>query len=160
MNDTCIHRYDNLRRTECYILSSIILLIIILKWRYGEIVIKYLKFVLDFLTNVWLISRLCNVLNLSCQVDVFTVYFVVWQFTYVFSEWISHELPWFSFNLQRGLLCLWMSFSAIIFHDIGSSTLCRSEKIGIESCQNVSALSAEKSYYNHCIMKFNRDCYN
>jgi hypothetical protein len=110
-------RYDHILCTESYIFCSISLLIIKLKWQYNEIVIKYQKFLIDLLTNVWLIARLCNGLNLWCQVDVFTVYFLVWQFTYVFSKWISHELPWFSFNLQRGLLCLWKSFSAIILHD-------------------------------------------
>ncbi len=37
---------------------------------------------------------------------------------YVFSKWISHELPWFSFNVQLGLLCLQMAYSALIVHDV------------------------------------------
>ncbi len=120
MNDTCKYRFFNLFSMEYYIAFSIIVLIEILTWRYGEIVTKYKILMLNLILNVWLIARLCNSLNLWYQVDVFTVYFFVWQFIYLFSKWISQELPWISFTIQQGLLCLWMAFLAFIIHDTAS----------------------------------------
>lgn len=118
MNDTCIHRVINIVCVEYFIWFCIILLIVILKRRYGNIAVEHLEFIFYLLQIVWLIARLCNSLNLSCQMDIITIYFIVWQFQCVICKWIFHELPWFSFNIQQGLLCLCMSYFALQLNDI------------------------------------------
>jgi hypothetical protein len=118
VNDTCRYRYNNFLCIEFFIWFCVASLIIIVKRRYGNAAVKNVMFIFDLLLSGWLIARLFNALNLSCQVDVFTVYFLVGQFMYVVSKWILHELPWFSFTVQQGLLCLRCSFNALIVHDI------------------------------------------
>lgn len=118
MIDICKDRVDNLFCTETYLFYFVAFLIKIHGWWYGEIAKKHEKFVVTLTANVWLIARLCNSLNLGCQLDVFTVYFIIGQLIFVYFKWISLELPWFSFILQQGLLCLYQSFAAFIIHDI------------------------------------------
>jgi hypothetical protein len=101
-----------------FVCGFISFLIHVLHWRYGKIITKYITLVSSLPAIVWIIARLCNGLNLCCQLDVFTVYFIVWQFIYVIYKWNLFELPYFSFTLRQGLFCLSESIFAFVMHHI------------------------------------------
>jgi prepilin signal peptidase PulO-like enzyme (type II secretory pathway) len=83
-----------------------------------ELVKKNAKFIVFTLIVVWYAARFFNALSLSCQIDVFTVFFVVWQFIYLICKWHAQELPYFSFTLYQASLCIFTAFISYASYDI------------------------------------------
>jgi hypothetical protein len=65
----------------------------------------------------WLTGRFWDGLNLWYKIDVFTVYFVIWQILFVIHKWERKQVPVLSRNFYRGWLCLLMACQAIVFYD-------------------------------------------
>lgn len=66
----------------------------------------------------WLMGRFLDSFALWCQVDVFTVYFLICQFMFVIVQWEYEQLPFVSITFYQGWLCLLMAFNAFLFYDI------------------------------------------
>ncbi len=118
MNDTCKNRWNNIFNTNAYIYVGIQSLIDAIIWYNGQQVTKLTKLVLITMTSVWFLTCLCNGLNLWYQMDVFTLYLIMWQFTYLLRKWWLHELPWVSLSLHQGSLCLSMAFLAYSAYNV------------------------------------------
>lgn len=64
-----------------------------------------------------LLSRLCDGFHLSCEMDLFTGYFLIWQIMSVMNEWESERLPLSSLLFYRGLICVVMGFMTYAVYD-------------------------------------------
>ena len=63
---------------------------------------------------VWLFNRYFT----DHQLDLFTVYLLVWQFVQVICRWESHDLCWPALILQQASLCLFIAFITFIMFDV------------------------------------------
>jgi len=86
---------------------------------YGLKILHYFFPVILTIVNVWLLARLCDDIHLSYQVDVFTIYFLVWQFIYPISKWCTHQLSWPALILHQGSMCLLPAIVVFIIHSRG-----------------------------------------
>ncbi|CAF4432706.1 unnamed protein product, partial [Rotaria magnacalcarata] len=68
--------------------------------------------------GAWLFGRFCDDLPLWYPVDIFTIYFFIWQFMFITAKWEFQQYPIFSMTLYRGWLCLLMASDAFIIHDV------------------------------------------
>ena len=68
--------------------------------------------------NVWLLGRWCDSLNLWYSVDAFTIYLLVWQISYLIAKWCYHELPWPSFILYQGSICIISAIESFLIYDL------------------------------------------
>jgi hypothetical protein len=66
---------------------------------------------------VWLLARYCEDKDLCYQVDVFTVYLLVWQFIYLMCKWEEHDFSYPFLILQQGSLRVSASFLAFFYYD-------------------------------------------
>ncbi|CAF1280552.1 unnamed protein product [Rotaria sordida] len=66
----------------------------------------------------WLLARCCDTIYIWYEVDIFTVYLLVWQFVCLIHKWIHQDLPYLSFTLHQKACCLYMAFLAFIMHDV------------------------------------------
>jgi len=67
--------------------------------------------------SAWILGRYCDGLYLWYQVDIFTIYFFIWQIMFIISQWEFQELPLLSITIYRGWLCLGIATNAFMFHD-------------------------------------------
>ncbi len=70
------------------------------------------------ITTNWLLARYCHSIYMSYEVDIFTVYFLVWQFVGLIYKWLDQDLPILSFTLHQKVTCLSMAFLAFIVYDL------------------------------------------
>jgi hypothetical protein len=70
------------------------------------------------ITTNWLLARFCDNIYICYEVDIFTVYFFVWQFVGLIYKWLHQDLPIISFTLHQKATCLSMAFLAFIMYDI------------------------------------------
>ena len=64
-----------------------------------------------------LIARFCDGFNLCCPLDIFTVYFFIWQIMFIITEWESNKLPLISLTFCRGWLCIMPASMTYLIHD-------------------------------------------
>jgi hypothetical protein len=67
--------------------------------------------------NSLLLARFCDAFNLRCQLDIFTVYFLIWQIMFLLTEWEFQNLPLISLTFYQGWLCIMQSFLIYFIHD-------------------------------------------
>lgn len=72
---------------------------------------------LETTTGSWYLIRFCIGFNIWCKLDIFTVYFLIWQFMSLMNNWDKQYLPVFSINLYRGWLCLTTALIAFLYYD-------------------------------------------
>ena len=70
------------------------------------------------ITTNWLLARYCHSICMSYEVDIFTIYFLVWQFVGLIYKWLDQDLPILSFTLHQKATCLAMAFLAFIVYDV------------------------------------------
>jgi hypothetical protein len=68
--------------------------------------------------TTWLVARYCYNIYMSYEVDIFTVYFLVWQFVGLIYGWLHQDLPFLSFTFHQKSTCLSMAFLAFIVYDV------------------------------------------
>ena len=85
---------------------------------YGLQVFIRIRSVAVTIVVVWLSNRYYTDRPLENPLDVFTVYFIVWQFVQLICHWQSHELWWPALILQQASLCLFTAFTALIPYEI------------------------------------------
>jgi hypothetical protein len=118
VNDTCKYYWDNTRYIKVIIFSLVVSLKD-LPIRYPiEPVKKNIEPLVFTLFAVGFVARFCNALSFRCQIDVFTVFFLMWQFTFLIYKWYTWKLPWFSFTLHQTSLCTYMAFISYAFYDM------------------------------------------
>jgi len=64
-----------------------------------------------------LVARFCDAFNLFCPLDIFTVYFLIWQIMFTITEWESGKLPLISLTFYRGWLCIMPASIMFVIHD-------------------------------------------
>jgi len=64
-----------------------------------------------------LVARFCDAFNLYCPLDLFTVYFLIWQIMFIITEWESDKLPLISLTFYRGWLCIMPASMIFFIHD-------------------------------------------
>jgi hypothetical protein len=84
---------------------------------YGLKVLRYFLPGILTIVNVWLLARLCDDIHLSYQLDIFTIYFLVWQFSYPICQWCIHQLPWPGLILHQGSMSLLPAIIVFVLHD-------------------------------------------
>jgi len=75
-------------------------------------------FLLLMITTNWLVARYCDTIDMGYEVDIFTVYFFVWQFIYLIYKWLYQDLPMLSFSLHQKATCLYMALTAFMEYDV------------------------------------------
>lgn len=70
------------------------------------------------ISNVWLLARWCSSFDFWYPVDIFTVYLLVWQFSYLLFQWCSHQLSWAYFILYQASICIITAVTAFILYDL------------------------------------------
>ena len=70
------------------------------------------------ISNVWLLARSCSSFDLWYPVDIFTVYLLVWQFSYLIFQWCSHQLSWFHLIFYQASVCIYTAVMAFICYDL------------------------------------------
>ncbi|CAF3580373.1 unnamed protein product [Rotaria sordida] len=65
----------------------------------------------------WLLARFFDAFYWRYQIDMLTIYFLIWQFMFVIVKWESEEVPIFSFGVHRVWLCMSVAFGAFITHN-------------------------------------------
>ncbi len=94
------------------------ILFIALIWWYGLKMLHRLLLGILTILNVWLLARWCDGFDIPYSVDIFTVYLVVWQFSYLISEWCFHQLSWPRLIFYQSSICILSSIQAFIFYDL------------------------------------------
>ncbi|CAF2997196.1 unnamed protein product, partial [Rotaria sp. Silwood2] len=79
---------------------------------------------------VWLWARYCNNKNCWYQLDILTVYFLVWQFIYLMCKWEFYELSWPLLILQQASGCVSTSVTIFFSYDIAYRYIPFQFKIG------------------------------
>jgi hypothetical protein len=92
-------------------------IIIALVCCYGLKVLHYFLPGILTIVNVWFLARLCDDIHFWYQVDVFTVYFLVWQFSYPICQWCLHQLSRPALILHQGSMCLLPAIVVFLLHD-------------------------------------------
>jgi len=66
----------------------------------------------------WLITRYYDSQNIYYNIDMLTVYFIVWQFIYLMCKWEDLELKWPFLILQQASCCISISITTFLWHEI------------------------------------------
>jgi hypothetical protein len=118
VNDVCMYYWENIRWIKVVIFSVVISLEDIPTEYQGEQVRKNARPIIFTLITVWFVTRFCNALRFQCQIDVFTVFFLIWQLISSICKWQSHELLCFSFTLHQTTFCTFVAFVSYAYYDI------------------------------------------
>jgi hypothetical protein len=113
----CIIPLDDYDRITQRISSHLFCIIAALACCYGLKVLHYFVPVVLTIVNVWFLARLYDDIDISYQVDVFTIYFLVWQFSYPICQWSTHQLSWPILILQQGSMCLFPVIVIFLLHE-------------------------------------------
>jgi hypothetical protein len=86
---------------------------------YGLQLWNRLRPVIQTIMIVWLLTRFCEGNYLYYEVDVITVYFLIWQCTYIMCKWEDHECSFPFLILQQGSLCISAALFTFLVYDYG-----------------------------------------
>ncbi len=89
----------------------------ILVWIYGSQMFNHLRIVLLTIWAVDLLARYVNFIRLWYQVDMLTVYLLVWQLMLTVWKWITHELFSPVVIIEQGSFCVFLAILSFIFYD-------------------------------------------
>ncbi len=79
--------------------------------------LPYLLLGIFTISNVWLLGRWCDSLDLCYSVDAFTIYLLVWQISYVIAQWSYHELAWPSLIFYQVSICIISAIKSFLIYD-------------------------------------------
>lgn len=94
-----------------------------LVWYFGLKMLNYFLLGLLIILNVWLLARWCDDFHLNYSIDIFTIYLLMWQFTYLICQWSFHQLPWPNLIFYQLSICILSSIQVFIFYDLLSRYL-------------------------------------
>lgn len=118
MNDTCIYYWNSIEIIQVSIFSLVTYLNGVTKKYQPELVKKNGNLIASTWIAFWFVTRFCNALGFRCQIDVLTIFFLFWQFTFLIEKWYSLELSCFSFTLHQASLCIFVAFISYAFYDV------------------------------------------
>jgi len=107
---------NNIIRFRLIIFS--ICLCVVLVLCYGQQVFNLMKLITLTILMVWLFACYCNNYNVCYQIDVLTVYFIVWQFIYLMCKWEDLELESPFLILHQASCCVSTSITTYLIHDV------------------------------------------
>ena len=120
VNTSCVLPLSTDDKMKMFILAHFPLVFIAFIWYYGFKMLPGLLLGIFTILNVWLFARWCQSLHLWYPLDAFTVYLLLWQFSYLISQWCYHRLSWPSIILYQGSICILSAIKAFIFYDLFS----------------------------------------
>lgn len=117
MNETCKNFViDNRSNANLFLLISF--LSITTLYVFGLYKSEYFMARLLYTINCgWFFARLFNSFHIWCELDIFTVYFIIWQFMSLMIKWQIERFPLFSLNFYRGCLCIVTAFEGFLAYD-------------------------------------------
>lgn len=77
----------------------------------------YIRPLIAIIICGWLMGRLWDNVGLWYEVDMITIYFLIWQVIFIITKWELKQLPISSLGFYRGWSCTWWAFGAFIAHD-------------------------------------------
>jgi len=101
-----------------FMVIVILILSIVLLSCYGKHVFNYIRMIISTILIPWLLARYCDNQNCWYQLDILTVYLIVWQFMYLMCKWEFVELSWPLLLLQQTSCCVSTSVTAFFYYDI------------------------------------------
>jgi len=105
-------------RRNMYITGSCPFFIMALIWICGTSLIPRLLLGVLTIFIVWLLARWCDSFHMWYSVDVFTIYFLVWQFIYLMFQWCYHQLSWPFLIFYQVSICILTAIAAFLFYDL------------------------------------------
>jgi hypothetical protein len=113
----CLLGFDNYGETCFTSALTVIAVVSILRFDESKSM-YYLAPALNTVINAWCLARFCDAFDVVYPVDVFTVYFLLWQCMFIKIKWDYDELPLFSINLYRVFICWLVASSTVFAHDL------------------------------------------
>ena len=115
---SCMYPHNTSEKLNKILLAICLASLPVLGNHYGSKVIFRILLGLFVISNVWLLARWCSSFDLWYPVDIFTVYLLVWQFTYLIFQWCSHQLSWSCLIFYQASICLFTAVAAFILYDL------------------------------------------
>jgi len=103
---------------KLYVWGLAYILIFVLGICYGKDAYNTINMIIMTYLTVCLLSRYCDNENVWYQFDTLTVYFIVWQFTYLICIWEAYDLSWPHLILPQASCCLSMSIKALFMYEV------------------------------------------
>jgi hypothetical protein len=103
--------------TQVLMITLLVSLFILMLYSVRQLPSIIVHLLLMIVTN-WFLARYCYSINIWYDVDIFIVYFFVWQFVCLISKWIHQDLPYLSFTLHQKACCLCTAFLTFMVYDI------------------------------------------
>ncbi|UJR22355.1 hypothetical protein I4U23_025417 [Adineta vaga] len=101
-----------------FIFRSCPFFILALVWCFGSKIVPRLLLGILTMINVWLLARWSDNFHFWYPIDIFTVYFLVWQFSYLMFQWCYHQLSWPFLIFYQASLCILIAIGAFIMYDL------------------------------------------
>ena len=105
--------FDNIGET-CFAGALIVISSVSMLWFDESKSMYYCAPAFNTIINAWCLARFWYVFDVVYPVDVFSVYFLLWQCMFIKLKWDYEELPAFSIVLYRVSIC-WLVASASFF---------------------------------------------
>ena len=87
-------------------------------WYYGSKIIPCLLLGMSLVFNAWLLARWCDSFHFWYPLDIFTVYFLIWQIIYLMFQWCYRQLSWPCLIFYQASICIVTAIEAFIFYDL------------------------------------------
>ncbi|CAF3046612.1 unnamed protein product [Rotaria sp. Silwood2] len=100
------------------ILGSCPFFFMALIWYCGSKIVPLLLLGILMIINAWLLARWCDSFHFWYSVDILTVYFLVWQFSYLMFQWCFHKLSWPCLIFYQSSICILTAIESFIFYDL------------------------------------------
>ncbi|UJR22358.1 hypothetical protein I4U23_025420 [Adineta vaga] len=105
-------------KESMFIFRSCPFFILALVWCFGSKIVPRLLLGILTMINVWLLARWSDNFHFWYPIDIFTVYFLVWQFSYLMFQWCYHQLSWPFLIFYQASLCILIAIEAFIMYDL------------------------------------------
>jgi hypothetical protein len=115
---SCYNLLNDSEDPRVYLVMVCIVALVILVLCYGLQIFNRICSVIKVILIVWLLARYCEDKEIWFRVDVLTIYFLVWQCTYLTCKWEDHGLSCPLLILQQGSLCISISLTAYFYYDL------------------------------------------
>ncbi len=113
----CSRLLMSIRDWKLQVFTVHIFVIIPLLLLYGIQILSRLRPMIQTMMVVWLLARFCEGKYSCYEVDVITVYFLIWQCTYVMCKWEDHDVSFPLLILQQGSFCTSAALFTFLMYD-------------------------------------------
>jgi hypothetical protein len=116
VGDICSSFFLDEEVVRVFLTLTVISLIMALTLFYSDRILDHCHHVMAIMWCVELLGRYLNFLEISDQIDLVTVYFVVWQLISVVWTWMCRLLPSAILLIEQVATCIFLSATAFALH--------------------------------------------